>query len=1123
MKLLKKLRLINWHYFTNVNVKFEDINFLTGENGSGKSTLIDALQVILLGDTSGRSFNKAANEKAGRTLKGYLRGEVGDDSEKGSKYLRNGRFSSYICLEFFDTVLNEPFTIGIVFDVFETGDEEHRFFYCEGGFPVNDYVRLGTPLTYKELHQSFIEEYGISKFVFLETNSQYQNLIKEKFGNIKQKYFSLFKKAVSFTPITNIEQFITEYVCDVPNEINIETMRANIQQYKRLEIEADSMQQKIVKLEAIHEQYLKYKEKKEELNLASFISKRITYQIHLDNISHLQSDIQGSKDRIVEIEKEIISIESRIKTLEKQKEGYIAEKVSSGAYRLTSDLQASKEKAEERIAEIENSLKSLRDNLSSYINNFMNVANKCVALLESDSISAYMSKFGDLSSKLLQSAKDLSASSLMMKETLSGNSIISDSAIIEFKEAITNFKNCAADLNSALKPELAKLISTNQYLKQQNSDSSTANKMYDYGLIQVRNQLRHALSDHYKKDIEVLIFADLVDVKTSLWANALEGYLYSQKIHLFVEPQYYLTASKILPEIMKRNHFYRTGLVDSEKLAERNFVKDRNSLAEELITNHQGAQDYINYLLGKIYKCQTIEEARESGRGITPQCYGYRNFASFMIPENNYQYALLGRQASKEGLKHKNEQIKENDSLIATYKSVQEVLAQIASFENLNNYEVQKAKEVLFDCASLDGLKANLNNYISELNNAGSLEVSTIELKISRIEEEVVSLQKDKESLTLEKGSALENIKNIEQEKIPQLLKDSSALLKELEETYDADFVRDVAMVRFNEELENSSSLPSIRVRYDDIYLKAQNKIRSIIAILNELRKEYVLEYKLSYDISKEDNNDFDNELTIIRDVKLPEYRIKIVDAYEKATKEFKDDFIFKLKTSIETVRSQIDELNEALKDAKFGQDSYQFVVTAAPQYREYYEMITDDLLLSYGDDEEVYNNKYQDIMSNLFKLIGDVSSSRDQNSLLEQNVAKFTDYRTYLYFDLMVKKGENKSYSLARNIKKASGGETQTPFYISMLASFTQLYRVNADQGLSNTVRLVVFDEAFSKMDSARIIESIRILKSFGLQVILSAPPEKVSELSRLVDRTLFVSRYANHSYVDEFEIVKA
>ena len=90
--------------------------------------------------------------------------------------------------------------------------------------------------------------YKADEFWFAESNAQYQERIKEQFGGLKDKYFSLFKKAVSFTPITNIEQFLTEYVCDVPSEINVDSMRNNIQQYKRLELEAENMQVKINKL-----------------------------------------------------------------------------------------------------------------------------------------------------------------------------------------------------------------------------------------------------------------------------------------------------------------------------------------------------------------------------------------------------------------------------------------------------------------------------------------------------------------------------------------------------------------------------------------------------------------------------------------------------------------------------------------------------------------------------------------------------------------------------------------------------------------------------------------------------------------------------------------------------------
>ena len=451
-----------------------------------------------------------------------------------------------------------------------------------------------------------------------------------------------------------------------------------------------------------------------------------------------------------------------------------------------------------------------------------------------------------------------------------------------------------------------------------------------------------------------------------------------------------------------------------------------------------------------------------------------------------------------------------------------ETLNEVQRLNTLNQYEVESASQILEEASSLDGLKENLRRYTEELENTGSLEVSSIENKILRCDQNIAKLTEDRDYLVVEKGSITETIKVISEEKIPQQIEHSNIILQEIKEQFDDEFVQEIALPRFNEELDSGKNLATIRMEYDDLFTRSQNKIKQQFTALNELRREYVLTYKLSYDITKDTNDDFEQELLTLRDVKLPSYQEKIKSAYEKATKEFKDDFIFKLKTSIENVRTQIDELNEALKDAQFGSDSYQFTVLPAPQYREYYDMITDDLLLTYGDDESEYLEKYAEVMSSLFKAIGDVSGTSDKDSVLEQNVQKFTDYRTYLIFDMMVKKGEGKSYSLAKNIKKQSGGETQTPFYVSILASFSQLYRIHQTGSLSNSVRLVIFDEAFSKMDATRIIESIKILKNFGLQVILSAPPEKAADLSKLVDKTLLVNRNNNRSFVDSFVIRK-
>ena len=101
MKKLKKILLINWLYFSKEVIEVGDVNFLTGKNGAGKSTVIDALQIVLLGETNARNFNLAANERSQRTLDGYLRA----DMDENNPYSRRGKdFSTYIVGEFEDDV-----------------------------------------------------------------------------------------------------------------------------------------------------------------------------------------------------------------------------------------------------------------------------------------------------------------------------------------------------------------------------------------------------------------------------------------------------------------------------------------------------------------------------------------------------------------------------------------------------------------------------------------------------------------------------------------------------------------------------------------------------------------------------------------------------------------------------------------------------------------------------------------------------------------------------------------------------------------------------------------------------------------------------------------------------------
>lgn len=201
-------------------------------------------------------------------------------------------------------------------------------------------------------------------------------------------------------------------------------------------------------------------------------------------------------------------------------------------------------------------------------------------------------------------------------------------------------------------------------------------------------------------------------------------------------------------------------------------------------------------------------------------------------------------------------------------------------------------------------------------------------------------------------------------------------------------------------------------------------------------------------------------------------------------------------------------------EQAQFGTDKYQFRVDRNPDYADYYDMIMAPELME-GDTGLFalpFQQKYGNLIESLFSQIAlsdDTQVNARKQSELQQNIQRFTDFRTYLKFDLETTDQNGSRQLLSQTLNTKSGGETQTPFYIAVLASFAQLYQVNNLSGLANnTVRLVVFDEAFNKMDSERIVESVRLLRKMGLQALICTPPDKLPDIMPLADRTLLVSK---------------
>ena len=110
---------------------------------------------------------------------------------------------------------------------------------------------------------------------------------------------------------------------------------------------------------------------------------------------------------------------------------------------------------------------------------------------------------------------------------------------------------------------------------------------------------------------------------------------------------------------------------------------------------------------------------------------------------------------------------------------------------------------------------------------------------------------------------------------------------------------------------------------------------------------------------------------------------------------------------------------------------------------------------------------------------------------------------------------GETMLYS--KVFREKSGGETQVPFYVAIIASFVRIYTQNNIN--RDSIGLVIFDEVFDKMDSNRMKAMMDFIKTMPLQVIIACPPQRTAILQNYTDTTLVMMRKNNHAQVIPFE----
>ncbi len=1100
MKLLKRLLLINWYSYAKEVINFDQINFLTGKTASGKSTIIDALQLVILGDTNSHYFNNAANEKSVRTLKGYLYGQLGDDGEGGFNYLRNDPFTSYVALEFEDTESKELFSAIFIADCEEKQNYKNRWLVLnKNGFPSDEFINPDNniPYDFVSLRNKLNIDIGKNRYEVCETNRAYQQVIMGKFGSMKDKYRSLFKKAVPFTPINDIEGFITESICDSPAEIKVEQMQTDIREYKKLQADIKITEQRLKDLAKIKELSNSLENEHEKLNQQEYLYYRGTVQEALDKIDELKVQIKKKEAEIENGKKTIETFkqnrDSYNRQFEKLNEEFRTSDQASKEKNLKDDIGRHQQQIDAYTKQYQNSLQQLKHYALTWLTSisetiipandyeFLNVLNN-------------QNETSLLKYPLTPLVKDFEDLHRIAEQ----QSLTYAQHLQSYKEEKTNLEETINKLEQGIKP------------------------FPDY-VIKLQQLLTDELFKLYPTNFQIKILADCMEIKDPKWQNAIEGYLDKQKFYLLVPQDYYADALRIYNQVKKEMKIYDAGLVDIKKLGKEyhNTPLD-NSLAEEIETNDQEVRLYIDYLLGQVIKCEDVKLLNTYKTAITPEGMLYKNYVGRKINPIRYLNPFIGRHSTeiqlannRKDLANLSKTLEETDKLYNQYRV-------LASYEIPNQNEINNHQERIQQYITVPSLEEELAALNTEYNALDLMYLNTLNEKIATCRNQI-----DKINNSINSQIEINTKLNGELELLVKrdLLEQQNIIDRNnqlIGSKFEASWITKVAEPHF---LKERASEKRSTLSLSESFSRSSNLTKNkIIDLRNQritLRSDYNSNYKMPFDINKEDNRDYDKEFENFNNIQLPKYQSQIQDAQKKAYFQFRDDFIAKLKSNIERVKEQITELNKALKTSIFGNDSYHYEVKPKETYKAYYEMIMDPLMMGSGDNlsYDAFNDKYQKEIEDLFRylIMDDESLSSERRLEYENNIKKYTDYKTYLSFDMILTNEKGVSQRLSKTLKTKSGGETQTPFYVSLLAAFSQECRIQ--QTANNTIRLIVLDEAFSKMDGERIQECIKLLKRIKLQAIFSAPPDKIPDIAPIVDQTIVVYKDQHHSFTRPFK----
>lgn len=1067
-KILTRVQLINWHYFENEIMSMHGSTLISGENTAGKSTILDAIQLVLTTNT--RKFNVAANEKGNRDLKGYVRCKIGN---VGETYLRKNTVPANVALEFYEEKTDRYFVIGVHMLSVDEESPVITKWYCEE-------CRLERLSFMTGNRASLADEFRNNgkKIRYIDQKNAAKDRFKRRMGNLDDKFFDIIPKSLAFKPMDNVKDFINKFVLS-EEKIDVASLRENIETLSELEAllvrsqkQLQLLEQIINKRDAIDEKDRDIKINELLIAMAEQEKSEIYIEKKAKSIRMSTLSIESNINQIQQMDKMIADFEQQIIDLNVMINSNQSNKLVEEVKRRLHALESEQTKYQEDEKKFNHQIALLKK--------------YCIALKKLSYHMITLDELWKLQTPIMQSEKSQVIEKI---ESFQRNELRE----IQSKDAENRFAM------EQLSKEIEELQEKQRSLEKQRL-------IYP----EQPSNLKYAIEKEFQKrqiDSKVYYLAELLEVSDARWQNAVEGYLGMQKFYLIVEPEYYLIALEVYNR--QRKHIHSAGIINTRKLP-RLSECDNQSLAYVIESDNRYAKSYANYILGRAIRCEDVKEFENYDIAISPECMLYQGYVVRHINPRNYRNPYIGQNAYRTQLVNVKTKLVEKSQDRAKLRETNILYTDILEKEGEVSldlirlyaevpYRLEKNKEAV-KAAKLELKEASNDPTLIELN-----------IKLDEKRKECHQMKVDNQALRDENTNLRGRIEQMEQEssEAKEQLRTTTNLLGTEEDRDGLAFKDAREKYQQNRKSKKPAKIVENFSPQRSQFTNERNNLLNGQDGLVGLQYRYNQEFTQDFLVGLEGMAEYRQAYQKLKTIEMIRYEERLKSAKENCEEIFKSDFLSKMKEHIETARNEFKSLNKALNQIYYGDDSYRFKISFDKKKEGLYRMIT-------SENNQAGNNlwtsafeaEYQEEMKELF----DKLMTKDDKG--QKIVEEYTDYRSYLDYDIEIHKKDGSMQRFSDIYGEKSGSETQVPYYVAIAASFYQLYRYG------NSVRLMLLDEAFDKMDDERIASMMEFFSGLGLQVLLATPPAKIEVIGEKVGTVLAAIRVGQNSIVEEYDL---